>query len=67
MPSNKTDSSFDKSAYDQSYRKSNVKIIQIPLNVKRDKDIIEHLNGKENKSGYIKELIRKDIYTDREE
>ena len=33
----------------------------IKLNNNTDADIIEHLNKQENKQGYIKGLIRKDI------
>ena len=52
---------FDKSAYDQQYMKNNIKVIQINLNRTHDADIIDHLNTKPNKSGYVKQLIRDDI------
>lgn len=57
---------FDKSAYDQQYQKSNVKILKVPLNIKTDADILEHLETKENKSGYVKRLIRSDIQSDQD-
>ena len=47
--------------YIEEYQKQNIKQIKINLNKKNDKDIIEKLNSKSNKQGYIKELIRKDI------
>lgn len=43
------------------YNKENTKNIVLHLNITTDKDIIEHMNRKENKTGYIKELIREDI------
>lgn len=42
------------------YRKNNVKAIMFNL-YPSDSDLIEFLEGKENRSGYIKELIRKDM------
>ncbi|MBO5628882.1 MAG: hypothetical protein J5965_07360 [Aeriscardovia sp.] len=43
------------------YQKDNIKQIKIALNVNTDADIINHLEICENKQGYIKDLIRKDI------
>ena len=43
------------------YNKKNTKQINIRLNKKTDEDIIIFLDKKENKQGYIKELIRYDI------
>lgn len=57
---------FNKSAYDQGYMKSKVKVIQIGLNKVHDADIINHLNTKKSKSGYIKQLIRDDMNKDPE-
>lgn len=42
------------------YNKTNVKQITLALNKKTDADIIQILDGKANKQGYIKELIRQD-------
>ncbi len=42
------------------YRKNNVKAIMFNL-YPSDSDLIEFLEGKENRSSYIKELIRKDM------
>ena len=43
------------------YEKSGaIKRVEIKLNKKRDEDIIKILERKENVSGYIKSLIRKD-------
>lgn len=47
--------------YIAEWQKENTKIIPIRLNLGGDKDIIQKLDEKENKSGYIKDLIRKDI------
>lgn len=47
--------------YIARWQKENTKIITVRLNLDGDKDIINKLNEKENKSGYIKDLIRKDI------
>ena len=52
---------FDKSAYDQAYMKQNIKRLRIDLHKVNDKDIIDHLEKKPNKSGYVKQLIREDI------
>lgn len=43
------------------YNKENTKNIVLHLNITTDKDIIEHMNRKDNKTGYIKELIRADM------
>lgn len=43
------------------YDKANTKGVYIKLNLKTDKDIIEHLAKKENVQGYIKSLIRDEI------
>lgn len=47
--------------YIQQYKKDNCKRISFELNSNYDQDIIEFLNSKDNKQGYLKELIRKDI------
>ena len=50
--------------YIAGWQKENTKIIPVRLNLDGDKDIIHKLDEKENKSGYIKDLIRKDIKND---
>ena len=44
------------------YDKNNTKGLYIKLNLKTDLDIIEYLRGKENVQGYIKSLIRSDMW-----
>lgn len=54
------------------YIKNNVKRIVLNLNINTDHDMIEYMESIENKQGYLKSLIRKDmeekemkkIYTD---
>ncbi len=43
------------------YDAKNTIQIHLKLNTTTDKDIIDKLNSMENKQGYIKELIRKDM------
>lgn len=43
------------------YDKENTKSITVKLNRKTDADIIEWMDTKENRQGYIKEIIRKDM------
>ena len=43
------------------YDKVNTKRLNVKLNINTDKDILQKLNSIQNKSGYIKMLIRKDI------
>lgn len=43
------------------YDKSNTKQVILKLNLKTDNDIINKLGSVNNKQGYIKSLIRKDI------
>ena len=43
------------------YNSTHVKQIKLNLNLRTDQDIINHLETLENKQGYIKELIRKDM------
>lgn len=51
----------------QKYSRKNTKRYAIELNLKTDSDIIKILDSVPNKQGYIKELIKKDIYKDRKE
>lgn len=46
------------------YDKIHTKQIKLKLNLETDKDIIDRLNEVDNKQGYIKDLIRKDIKPD---
>ena len=50
-----------KGVYDQQYAKEMLQRINIALNKEHDADILEWLNKKPNKQGYIKELIRADM------
>ena len=43
------------------YNKENTKNVVLHLNITTDKDILEHLEHKDNKTGYIKDLIRDDM------
>lgn len=43
------------------YNKANIKALAFQLNITTDRDIIDHLATKENKTGYIKDLIREDM------
>lgn len=43
------------------YNKENVKMIVLHFNITTDKDILDCLSCKDNKTGYIKELIRADM------
>lgn len=46
---------------DAKWQKANIKQVKFNLNITTDKDIIDWLNSIDNKQGYFKELIRKDI------
>lgn len=43
------------------YEKSTIKRVTVKLNNKYDESIIKHLDGKENVTAYIKQLIRADM------
>lgn len=47
--------------YKAKYDKENTVQVKFKFNKNTDQDIIEHLNKQNNKQGYIKKLIRKDI------
>lgn len=49
----------------EKYIKANTKTICVRLNYNTDKDIIQRLDEVQSKMGYIKELIRKDIQTEK--
>ena len=55
MPSAKVKASM-------KYNKENVKQVKLSLNKKTDADIIDILDKCENVQGYIKNLIRKDVF-----
>ncbi len=48
-------------AYIIEYNKENLRRVNLALNEKTDKDIIDFLFAMKNKNGYLKELIRKDM------
>lgn len=48
------------------YDENNTIQVKLKLNLKTDKDIIEALERSENKQGYIKELIRRNLKTESE-
>ena len=43
----------------RKYDQNNTRLIQLKLNKKTDADILEFLEGLDNRQGFIKELIRK--------
>ena len=43
------------------YDKTNTRLIQLKLNKKTDADILEFLDGLDNRQGFIKDMIRKHI------
>lgn len=43
------------------WQRNNTTLMQLRLNFNTDKDILEHLETKKSKSGYIKDLIRADM------
>lgn len=43
------------------YDKANTTMLHVKLNHKRDADILAKVNSVENKSAYVKDLIREDI------
>lgn len=45
----------------ERYDKANTIQVKLKLNKNTDADIIERLDSVDNRQGYIKELIRKDI------
>lgn len=58
MPRKSTDAQLRASA---KYNKENIKMVTLHLNITTDKDVLDYLQKKENKTGYIKELIREDM------
>lgn len=45
----------------ERYAAKNIVRVVVQLNRKTDADILKHLEGVENRQGYIKSLIRADI------
>ena len=52
---------MSKSQNSIKYDKENTKRVYIKLNKNTDKDILDYLDSIQNKQGYIKELIRKEM------
>ncbi len=61
MAKKSTDAQIRASA---KYNKENVKRVILHFNITTDKDILDCLAKKDNKTGYIKQLIRADIEKD---
>ena len=51
----------NKEQYDLNYKRNNVKQFKIALNKNTMADVIKWLDTKDNKQGYVIDLIRKDI------
>lgn len=47
--------------YIKEYNKNHYVVIRVQVNKKTEPELLNHLNTKNNKSGYIKELILKDM------
>lgn len=45
----------------QNYKKKNVKKYLLELNRNTDQELIDKMESVQNKQGYLKELIKKDI------
>ncbi len=52
---------MSKYKYQDKWRKENTRVFKIRLSRNIDGDMIEFLESKDNKQGYIKELIREDM------
>ena len=52
---------FDQAKYIAEYKKKNTIRIAFNLSLIHDADIIDFLKSKNNKQGYLKELIRADM------
>lgn len=51
-----------KSIYTNRYDKEHCRGIYLKLNLRTDADVLKKLDSVSNKQGYIKGLIRRDIY-----
>ena len=47
--------------YQKAYVLKHYTPFTVVMNREKDKDLIEHLKTKENKSAYIKDLVRRDM------
>lgn len=56
---------FDPTEYKNNYNKEKCKRINLIFRLDADADIIEKLGKVPNKSDYIRQLIRKDMKTDK--
>lgn len=61
QPGKHTQAYKNKLKYTQEFTKQNYKQFKIMLHKENDADIIEFLTGIDNKNGYLKELIRRDM------
>lgn len=61
QPGKHTKAYKNKLKYETEYTKTKCRQITLMLNRINDADIIEYLDTLENKNGYLKELIRKDM------
>ena len=52
---------MSKYSYLNKWRKENTRVYKIRLSKNVDGDMIEFMESKDNKQGYIKELIREDM------
>ena len=53
---------FDKSAYDQAYAREHIVTKRVPLNRRRDADLLAYLSTlQEPFAAYVKRLIREDM------
>lgn len=52
---------FDQQTYIDQYQRENIVRVVVKLNKRTDDDIIKVLKQVDNRQGYIKELIRKDM------
>ena len=47
--------------YIKDYNKNHYVVVRVQVNKKTEPELLDHLNTKENKSGYIKGLILDDM------
>lgn len=48
-------------SYNEDYQKENIRRIVLKLNRRTDKEVLEWIEKQTNASGYLKELIKKDM------
>lgn len=60
-PTKYADMTDKQKKYTQDWKAKNVKQVKIDLNRNTDEDIIKYLDSMDNKQGYLKDLIRKDM------